>query len=481
MPDDLIAAGRLNGNLKLRRAADSQVNSTEWEGKGETSGFELGSKLTKTELVLGKVPFSVSPAADSKSASTRQIVASPLENCLVVGPFNLALGRPAPAVVRGWASHSGYSFTVRGDAQLQRVLQVARTFGIPAPQTAAEGLAKIDLQIAGGWSGFMAPRATGKAQLRSIRADVRGLNAPLEIASANLTLAPDQISVQNLTAAIADTSWQGSLTLPRPCAAAESCSVHFDLHADEIATDRLNQLINPHARKQPWYGFLSSSAAGVPYLLTVHAVGKLTADHVVVRKLVGSRVSANVELNKGKLRVSDLRGDVLGGKHIGEWEADFTAKPPEYSGSGTLERVSLNQLSASMNDDWITGSATASYRVKTSGLDATELFASAVSTLKLEARDGLLSHIALTEGTGPLQMRRLAARLTLHDGKFEIQEGKLETPSGMFQLSGTASLTRVLDLKLTREGAPGFNVTGTLTEPHVSPIVSPETQAELKP
>jgi hypothetical protein len=384
-------------------------------------------------------------------------------------------------VVHGSASRSGYSFTVRGDAQLQRVLQVARTVGIPAPQTAAEGLAKIDLQIAGGWSGFAAPRATGKAQLRSIRADVRGLNAPLEIASANLTLAADQVSVQNLTAAIADTSWQGSLMLPRPCAAPGSCSVHFDLHADEIATDRLNQLINPHVRKQPWYGFLSSSAAGVPYLLTIHAMAKLTVDRVVVRKLIGNRVSANVELNKGKLRVSDLRGDVLGGKHVGEWEADFTVKPPQYSGSGTLERVSLDQLSATMNDDWITGSATASYRVKTSGLDAAQLFASAVSTLRLDARDGVLSHIALTEGTGPLQMQRLITQLSLHDGKFEIEEGKLETPAGIFQVSGAASLTRVLNLKLTREGAPGFNVTGTLTEPHVSPILSPETQAALKP
>jgi hypothetical protein len=477
VPDDLIAAGRLNGNVKLRRG----VSDVAWEGRGETADFELESKVTKTDLVLGKVPFAVSPATDSKSATKRQIVASPLETCLIVGPFNLALGRPAPAVVHGSASRSGYSFTVRGDAQLQRVLQVARTVGIPVPQTAAEGLAKLDLQIAGGWSEFAAPRATGKAQLRSIRAEVRGLNAPLEIAAANLTLAADQISVQNLTTTIAGTSWEGSLTLPRPCAAPESCSVHFDLHADEIETDRLNQLINPHVRKQPWYGFLSSSAAGVPYLLTVHAVGKVTANRVVVRKLIGNRVSANVELNKGKLRVSDLHGDVLGGKHVGEWEADFTAKPPEYSGSGTLERVSLDQLSASMNDDWITGSATASYRVKTSGLDATGLFASAVSTLKLEARDGLLSHIALTEGTGPLQMQRLTTQLSLHDGKFEVEEGKLETSAGIFQVSGTASLTRVLNLKLTREGAPGFTVTGTLTEPHVSPIVSPETQAELKP
>jgi hypothetical protein len=48
-------------------------------------------------------------------------------------------------------------------------------------------------------------------------------------------------------------------------------------------------------------------------------------------------------------------------------------------------------------------------------------------------------------------------------------------------VSGTASLTRILDLKLTHEGAPGFNITGTLMEPHVSPIVNPETQAALKP
>jgi hypothetical protein len=188
-----------------------------------------------------------------------------------------------------------------------------------------------------------------------------------------------------------------------------------------------------------------------------------------------------VELDKGILRLSDLGGDVLGGKHTGEWEADFTAKPPEYSGSGTLERVALNLLSDSMNDDWITGSATATYRVKTSGLDASELFASASSTLRVDARDGVLRHVSLTEGTGPLQMHRLAVHLSLHDGKFEIQEGRLETLAVNYQVSGTASLTRVLNLKLTREGVPGFNITGTLNEPQVSPIPTPETRAALKP
>jgi uncharacterized protein involved in outer membrane biogenesis len=477
MPDDLIAVGRLNGNVKLRRRG----NAPAWEGGGETSGFELRSKLNKTELVLGKVPFVVSSAIERKSRVTSREIGAPPETHLEVGPFNLALGRPAPLTVRGWASRSGYSFEAQGDAQVQRLLQVARMAGIPTPQPAADGVAKVDLQIASSWSGFAAPRVMGKAQLHSIRAEVRGLNAPLEIISANLLLTSDQTSVQNLTASIADTSWHGSLVLPRNCIVPNSCPVRFDLHADEIATDRVNQLVNPRVRQQPWYRFLSSPATGVPYLLTVHAAGKFTANRVVVHKLIANRVSANVELNKSKLQLSDLRGDVFGGKHIGEWEADFTAKPPEYSGSGTLERIALSQLSESMNDDWITGSATATYRANASGLDAAELFASATSTVKVEARDGLLRHIALGEGAAPLQMHRLAAHLSLQDGKFEIQEGKLETAAGIYQVSGTAFLTRVVNLKLTHEGAAGFNITGTLTEPRVSPILAPETRAALKP
>jgi hypothetical protein len=482
MPDDLIASGRLNGNVKVRRASNSRASDVAWEGSGETSSFELGSKLNKAEFALGRVPFAVSTAADPKSRATpRGISEAPSGAHVVVGPFNLALGRPVPATVHGWASHSGYSLVIQGDAQVQRLLQLARIVGIPSPQPVAEGWAKVDLQVAGGWSGFLTPRAMGKAQLHSIRAEVRGLNTPVEIASANLLLTPDQIDVQNLTASVADSAWRGSLVLPRQCTAPDPCPVRFELHADEIATDRLNQAINPRVRKQPWYRFLSSPATGVPYLLTVHAVGKLEANHVVVRKLVGTRVSANVELNSGKLRLSDLRGDVLGGKHLGEWEADFTAKPPEYSGNGTLQQVALEQLAESMQDDWITGSATATYRVKASGIDATELFSSATSALKVDAREGLLRHLELGESAGPLQMRRLTTRLLLQDGTFEIQEGKLETPTGVYQMSGTASLTRILNLKLTQEGTPGFNITGTLMEPHVSPILSPETRAALKP
>jgi len=73
----------------------------------------------------------------------------------------------------------------------------------------------------------------------------------------------------------------------------------------------------------------------------------------------------------------------------------------------------------------------------------------------------------------------------LHDGQIEMQDARLNSPDGKFQLSGTATLKGELDLKLARTpnaavAAAGYTVTGTLAEPRVIRLISPETQARLK-
>jgi len=487
VPDDLVAAGQLDAKIKVQRVAKANMNRTVWEGAGQTSGFRLVSDLANSELALDSFPLTfVSAEAKSPSRLPRAIAAKVIQGApdfhIEIGPFHTPLGRPTPLLVYGWVARSGYEFEVQGEAQVPRLLQAARLVGLPVLATSAEGSAKVDIQIVGDWSEAVAPRTTGTAQLRSIQAKMRGWNAPLQIASANLTLTPDRTVIQNINASVAGTLWRGSLALPRPCKTAEGCVANFDLHADELAIDRLNQLLNPNVRPGPWYRFLSTStASGTPYLLNVNAAGKLTANRVVVGRLVENHFSANVELKHGQLRLYELHADVLGGKHVGEWKADFTSKPPQYSGGGTLERVALGQLADTMNDSWIMGSATATYRASASGLTASELFASAAGTLEVQAWEAALPHISLSENAVPLQIRGLTARLILHNAKFEIEDGKLQAPDGTYQISGTASFGRVLNLKLTRDGAPGFDITGTLSAPRVLQIAAAETRAALKP
>jgi len=484
LPSDLLASGSLNANLSMRSAADGRAILL--EGEGQTSAFRLRSALTRTDLELGEVPFAITETTRNGSKKIRRTGTTPemhpQEAHLDMGPFTLPLGRPTPAVLRGWASRAGYSFYVQGDAQVSRLLQLARTFGIPSAQPVVMGTARIDLKIAGQWSGFAPPKVTGTAQLDDVRADVRGLNAPLEIASANLHFAEDQLQIQNVSATVGESQWTGSLSLPRHCNSPQACAVSFNLHTEELNTDQLNELFNPHPRKRPWYHLLSPSLMPRPSILTeLQAAGKLTATRMVVRNLAVNHVSADAELQSGKLTLSDLHADVLGGKHTGEWQADFSVQPPVYSGTGSLDKVSLEEFAKSMHDGWITGTARTSYRLTTSGYTTAELLNSATGTLEFEMRNGTLPHIAMVTAPAPFRIRLFKASLILVDGKLQIQEGKLDASDGIYQVSGTASLGRNLNIRMARDGAHAFSITGTVAEPRVVRVSGPETQAALKP
>lgn len=482
LPDDLTTTGQVDAELRLRRDTRGETST----GSGEISDLSLTARQTDADLALHNLPFTFSFGGSPQKAVPIAYVAwkhnpPPLEPHVEFGPFHVGLGRPTPTVVRGWAARSGYNFELQGDAQVQRLLQAARIFGIPAPATKAEGAAKVDLDFAGNWWGQTAPRAMGTIQLHSIVASLNGWNAPLEVASADVTLLPDETAVKSISASAAGAAWHGSMVIPRPCGMTGTCPIHFDLHADEIALNRVSELLNPSLAKRPWYRFLSSEGSGTPYLLAAALAGKLSANRVLIRALTATGFSANLELKNGHLQLSEMRADVLGGKHNGEWRADFTGATPQYTGSGTLQKVSLRQLASTMHDGWITGTANATYRATLSGLDVTGLYSSASGTLQVEAWDTALPHLMLTDSDSPLQIHHLTSSLQLENGKFALKDCRLQTPAANYELNGTASFARVLNLKLTRDGSPGFAITGTLAEPRVEQLTRSETQAALKP
>jgi hypothetical protein len=481
LPDDLTTTGQVDAELKLRREAKEKDHRIQWTGGGEISDLRLSSPRSNSDLELGSIPFTlVSELTPPKRPSRTNDNPLGTGRHLQIGPFRWGVGRLSPALVRGWLAGSGYGFELQGEAQVQRLIEAARVVGLPALATPAEGTAKVDLQIAGDWWGVVAPRVMGKAQLHSVVARMRGWNAPLEISTADVSFLPDEIDVTNGSATVAGTALHGSFTIPRPCGITGACAMHFDLHADEIALNRVNQLLNPSAEKQPWYHFLSSGS-GTPYLLTANVAGKLAANRVLIHNLTATAFSAQVELKGGRLQLAEMRADLLGGKHTGELTADFTHSPARYEGSGSVQRLSLGQLAKTMHDGWVAGVANASYKASASGLNTADLFSSASGTLQFEAWDAVLPHILLPEDTTPFQVHHLTTSLLLQNEKFEIQSGQLQTAAANYHLSGTASLSRVLNLKLLREGSPGFAITGTLAEPRVAEMTRSETQAALKP
>ncbi|HXY04608.1 MAG TPA: AsmA family protein, partial [Terriglobales bacterium] len=255
IPQDLVASGALNGQWTVQPGAGSV--SPAWDGSGQAAGLQLMSRNDDTNIALGTVPFLLSPRHTKLLSNPAARPDTP--QYLAVGPLHVSLGKAAPLSVQGRVWQQGYDFEIQGEAQLKKLLTAARLLGIPALHLNADGAAKVNLQLAGQWSDVEPPRVVGTVQLHAIRAQVSGLNAPLEISSANLHLKQDQVAVEKLVASAAGTSWRGSMTAARPCVTGSGCEFHFNLHADEIAISRLNQLLNPGATPEPWYRTISSS------------------------------------------------------------------------------------------------------------------------------------------------------------------------------------------------------------------------------
>src|SRR5579864_75551 len=202
LPEDLTATGMLNASFLVSKSAESGWRRS-WSGDGQTSDFILSSDLTSNQLKLGAIPFTIVGGAGALPPRSRkprapQPASIAPELRLALGPFRLQMEGGAPTVLYAWLSRTGYEVTLQGQAQLTRLEQVARTLGVHAPPHVRKGTARLDLQIAGLWTGFPAPAVTGRAQLRGVSAELKGVAAPLQISSAELLLLPQQVKVEDL-------------------------------------------------------------------------------------------------------------------------------------------------------------------------------------------------------------------------------------------------------------------------------------------
>jgi hypothetical protein len=389
------------------------------------------------------------------------------------------MGRPTPIQAQLSLSRSGYAASVRGEAGIQHLLQSAQLLHFPSPQVSAEGVAALDLNLAGGWDSA-APVLTGSALLRGVHAQVRGLNSPLQIRHADLAIDAESVHVKNLEALAGEASWHGSLLIPRPCVNAETCKLQFHLRSPEASSVALNRLLNPSAAKRPWYKILAISNS-YNYFSKANATGSVVIDKLLLGGTTCTRFSSNLELDKAKLSLTNVKGNLLGGVAAASLKADFSVRPPVYSGTGDFDGISMSSIAGLMRRGWIDGDGSASYRFKTSGWNLQDALKETELDATFTIQDGDFPHVILSTSSEPLHASAFSGRLAFQDGNFSLDNSELITDSGVFNISGTATLAGALNLKMSRENSTGYNISGTLDQTRVSPIPSPPTQAALKP
>lgn len=494
LPADLVAAGGVQGDFIAREDRNSQ-DGPALEGQGEITDLRLQSENSQVDWPVGTVPFVlVSGKNRSRRTLEEPFVYAANGLRLEYGPFPVALGKATPAQARGWFGPSGYAVAVRGEGEISHTLRLASLLGLPAMQANVDGTAQLDLVAAGVWSnhvseggsGFSAPQVTGRVHMHNVRVGVRGVNEPVEIASAELLLSKDETLLDKLNARAGNARWTGVVSLPRGCGVPGACEVNFSLNTDQVTLAGLHEWLRGPRSERRWYQVLASEPGPAPFLRNLRASGKVSAGRLLIHNVVAKQVSAGLDLHKGKLEVSDLRADVLGGTHQGNWQIDFSEGTPVCHGNGSWNSISLEQVAATMHEAWISGTANGSYQLKASGANAATFWKSAEGTLKFDVWNGALPHIALGTDDPPLRIGRWRGRAQWREGKLEIEEGKLVSGANTYEIRGTASLAEALDFKLSgagdaHAGATVYSVTGTLAEPHVTQVPQPQTQAKLKP
>ncbi len=486
LPEDLSASGTTDFAFLARKAMDP-TSATLWSGGGSTTNLNFHSQALGPDLPIGTLTYVIAPEVDTKPKKPsrhEKVAALPAppqeinEFRLVVAPFGLQLGAAAPASAQAVVTASDFNVGVAGDTDLARALQVARALGIEMPKVSAAGGAKIDVHVNGHWTGFSAPTLAGSAQFKNVQADIPGVIETIHVAQAAATLDSSSLSLQNVTANFAKgPNFTGSVTVPLNCTS--TCPMTFALHADELSPERLNQLLNPKLRNHPWYNFFMPHPGGEQNpLLTAEASGHVTVDRWNMEGALLTHLDGNVSVAAQRVAVADLKADVLGGQHVGAWEADFSADKPIFTGKGRITHAALAQLGTVMHDPWATGTADLTYQLKMSGASADELAASASGIGEFTVKDGTLRRMGLDSKAGALKVTKLDGTVALRNGNFVFSDAKLQSGTSIYTVQGSASWNRQLNFTLT-DSTHSYALSGTLERPEVK--TTPTAQAALQP
>jgi hypothetical protein len=246
--------------------------------------------------------------------------------------------------------------------------------------------------------------------------------------------------------------------------------VRFDLHASELNLDELNRILNPQFRETNWLGQsknIQASNGKDIQLDDLNLIGKLTVKRLIMKAMIATNVTAELAKDSAAVNLTNVRADVLGGKHRGNWRLEFGPKQASYEGQGTLENASLAQVAALTQDNWATGQLNATYKLKLAGTDARSLRQSVAGSADFVLKNGSVRRFSAPEFGASLQFIKWTGRLSIDSGSVEWSNSEIDSSSGRYRVSGTATLARKLQLKFLSDRHQ-VTISGTLDHPEIT-------------
>jgi len=470
IPLDLTASGTVNAAASFQRTT-GENSSRAWMGKGSTTEVTLRSSLLKEPIALKPLSFALKTPGEAPTArkahgkNAKNQVAELPGQFLTVAPFAVGLGAKTPATMEARLGTTSFEIRLTGPGELEHLISFGRTLGVSVPKVTLRGELAMELAMTGTWQGLPQPSINGTAKVTNGRAEVPGIAREIVVTQSEVALMGNEFQLRGMQGQAGDLRFTGSATIPRHCEADTPCGPGVELQFEDLDVAKLNALVNPNLKQQPWYKLFGSSKEE-SLLSKIYAVGRITAKRVDLDRLVGTKFYADFRLNNGDLLVSNMTAAVMGGTHSGQWRADFSGAAPVYTGSGTLTRVNVAQTVAVTKAVLGTGNVSGRYELKMTGWNATDLARSAEGNAAFDWSNATIRAFAPV-GRGPSKVSDFNGKLLYKDGVLNFNESRMLTAAGIYSVTGTADGEK-LALELKSDTATGYKVTGTIRAPEVA-------------
>ena len=203
------------------------------------------------------------------------------------------------------------------------------------------------------------------------------------IISANAAVRRKDVRLSNLEVKLDDTTFKGTLSVPRDVTGAYS----LDLVGDRID---LNRYMEP-----PRDGGGGEAGEAAPMeipaelIRPLNARGGLQLSSVLLGNLQLEDVSLSLNASNGRMRIHPVTAGLFGGRYSGNVLIDASGKTPLLSVDETVEGVDLAELAIAMFEKKnITGSINGNFKLAGRGNTMAEVQRTLGGTMSFELRDG---------------------------------------------------------------------------------------------
>lgn len=207
------------------------------------------------------------------------------------------------------------------------------------------------------------------------------------IIDANAAVKSNAVELTDVTIALDDTTFKGSLSVPR----SSSGRYGFDLDADRI---NLNRYMAPADESSPEStddAPAESAPIEIPADLinALHARGNLRVTTATLGAMEFANVVLGLNSENGRLRIHPVAADLFGGKYNGDVQVDVAGAAPVVSVDEKIEGVDLADLARAMfKRENVTGTISGGFDLSGRGDDMAAIQRSLGGNMTFELLDG---------------------------------------------------------------------------------------------